>query len=144
MPRVAPVAGAAASFVYRVFDAHTPVTMPDTARRQALAQAFPDALLFPFPKPRGSMARDFKWLGSYRYGIVHLGGRDAVDLRERCEAASALLGWPAPYADRLGLEPAALPPLLFVRPALGCVVQAVQRRLVRLRVGARPPVAALV
>ncbi len=101
VPRVAPVAGAAASFVYRVFDAHTPVTMPDTARRQALAQAFPDALLFPFPKPRGSMARDFKWLGSYRYGIVHLGGRDAADLRERCIAASALLGWPAPYAELL-------------------------------------------
>ncbi len=101
VPRVAPVAGAAASFVYRVFDAHTPVTMPDTARRQALAQTFPDALLFPFPKPRGSMARDFKWLGSYRYGIVHLGGRDAADLRERCIAASALLGWPAPYAELL-------------------------------------------
>lgn len=99
VPRVAPVAGAAASFVYRVFDARTPVTMPDTARRQALAQAFPDALLFPFPKPRGSMARDFKWLGSYRYGILHLGGRDAAELRERCIAASALLGWPVPYAE---------------------------------------------
>jgi hypothetical protein len=45
------------------------------------------------------MARDFKWLGSYRYGIVHLGGRDAADLRARCESASALLQWPAPFAD---------------------------------------------
>ena len=27
-----------------------------------------------------------------------LGGRDATDLRQRCERASALLGWPAPYA----------------------------------------------
>jgi hypothetical protein len=112
VPRTAPVAGAAASFVYRVFDAHTPVTMPDAARRRALAQAFPDALLFPFAKPRGSMARDFKWLGSYRYGIVHLGGRDAADLRERCEAASALLGWPAPYR-----EPAAQGPSHTRHPA---------------------------
>ena len=47
---------------------------------------------------RPCAARDFKWLGSHRYGIVHLGGRDAADLRRRCEAASALLGWPAPYA----------------------------------------------
>lgn len=100
VPRVAPVAGAAASFVYRVFDAHTPVTSPDAARRRALAQAFPDVLLFSFPKPRGAMARDFKWLGSHRYGVVHLGGRDAAELRERCEAASAVLGWPAPYAER--------------------------------------------
>lgn len=112
VPRAVPVAGAAASFVYRVFDAHTPVTMPGAARQKALARAFPDALLFPFPKPRGSMARDFKWLGSYRYGIVHLGGRDAADLRERCEAASALLGWPAPYR-----EPAAQGPSHTRHPA---------------------------
>jgi hypothetical protein len=79
--------------------------MPDAARQQTFAQRFPDALLFRFPKPRGSMARDFKWLGSYRYGIVHLGGRDAAELRERCEAASALLGWPAPYRERV-LSPA--------------------------------------
>ncbi|MDO9479965.1 MAG: ATP-grasp domain-containing protein [Hydrogenophaga sp.] len=97
--RTAPTAGAAASFVYRVFDAQQPVTMPDTARQQALAQAFPDALLFAYPKPRGSMARDFKWLGSYRYGILHLGGRDTADLRQRCAAASALLGWPAPCPE---------------------------------------------
>jgi hypothetical protein len=31
---------------------------------------------------------------------VHLGGRDAADLRARCESASTLLGWPAPYADQ--------------------------------------------
>ena len=44
------------------------------------------------------MQRDFKWLSSYRYGILHLGADDPVALRERCERASALLGWPAPYA----------------------------------------------
>jgi biotin carboxylase len=99
LPLAEPVAGAAASFVYRVFSPDTPVAQPTPARRQALAQRFPDALLLPFPKPAGSIARDFKWLGSYRYGIVHLGGRDAADLRVRCEAASAVLGWPAPYGE---------------------------------------------
>ena len=98
VPRSAPTAGAAASFVYRVFDAAQPATQPDAASRQAFAGQFPDGLLFCFPKPRGSMARDFKWLGSYRYGIVHLGGRDAEDLHQRCLRASSLLGWPAPYA----------------------------------------------
>ena len=44
--------------------------------------------------------RDFKWLGSHRYGIVHLHGDDAAHLERRARAASALLGWPAPYADR--------------------------------------------
>lgn len=99
LPLAEPVAGAAASFVYRVFNPDTPVTQPTAARQQALAQQFPDALLMPFPKSAGSIARDFKWLGCYRYGIVHLGGRDAADLRARCEAASALLGWPAPYGE---------------------------------------------
>jgi len=96
---VAPTASAAASFVYRVFDAQQPVVMPDAQRRQALVHAFPDALLFAYPKPRGSMERDFKWLGSYRYGIVHLGGSDSADLYERCTAASELLGWPVPYRE---------------------------------------------
>jgi hypothetical protein len=72
--------------------------MPVAAQRAALAERFPDALLFRFAKSSGQIARDFKWLGSYRYGILHLGGQDARDLRERCLAASELLGWPAPYA----------------------------------------------
>ena len=62
-------------------------------------QEFPDGMLLEFPKPRGSIDRDFKWLGSYRYAIIHLGGTDKQDLRRRCERASALFGWPAPYAD---------------------------------------------
>lgn len=97
--RSAPTAGAAASFVYRAFDPAQRVHLPSTEQTHAFTQAYPDALLFPYPKSAGSVARDFKWLGSYRYGITHLGGRDAADLRARCEAASALLGWRAPYAE---------------------------------------------
>ena len=98
--RAVPTAGAAASFVYRVFDPGDRVHLPSAAQTRAHTRAYPDALLFPYPKSAGSIARDFKWLGSYRYGITHLGGRDWADLRARCEAASALLGWPAPYAER--------------------------------------------
>ena len=97
--RAVPTAGAAASFVYRAFDPADRVHLPSALQTRAYTQAYPDALLFPYPKSAGSIARDFKWLGSYRYGITHLGGRDAADLRARCEAASALLGWRAPYAE---------------------------------------------
>jgi biotin carboxylase len=96
--RCDPTAGAASSFVYRSFDPNSVIRMPSAAQRAAFLQAFPDALLFEFPKDKSQIARDFKWLGSYRYGIMHLGGRDEDDLRERCERASAMLGWPAPYA----------------------------------------------
>jgi biotin carboxylase len=98
LPRRAPSAGVAASFVYRTFDGQRIPAQPGPLQRARLAREFPDALLFTFPKSGHSLQRDFKWLGSHRYGILHLGGRDAVDLRRRCEAASALLGWPAPYA----------------------------------------------
>ena len=101
LPRSVPTSGATASFVYRSFDLATQTPMPSRRRQAALAKAFPDAMLFSFPKDHGQIARDFKWLGSYRYGILHLGGHDAADLEARCEAASELLGWPAPYAGRL-------------------------------------------
>jgi hypothetical protein len=68
---------------------------------RALARAFPDALLFHFAKTPGQIARDFKWLGSYRYGILHLGGRDAVDLRERCAGPANSSAGAAPvFANR--------------------------------------------
>jgi hypothetical protein len=105
VPRMAPTAGAAASFVYRAFDPAQAVTLPCKAQTRAFRAGFPDGLLFPYPKSASSIARDFKWLGSYRFGITHLGGRDAADLRMRCEQASALLGWEAPYLDALGADP---------------------------------------
>ena len=101
LPRSQPTAGAAASQVYRSFDPTAHVRMPDADQLARMAQAFPDARLFVYPKAGHSLARDFKWLGSYRHGIVHLGGRDAADLRERTVRASQMLGWLPPYADPL-------------------------------------------
>ena len=98
-PRTQPVAGAATSLVYRSFDSAGVPPQPSPYRVHRLRVAFPDALFYPMPKHGHGLARDFKWLGSHRYGIVHLGGRDEHDLRERAIQASALLGWPAPYAD---------------------------------------------
>lgn len=112
---VEPAAGIAASFVYRSFDPAARPPMPAAARRRALAQDFPEAMLFCFDKTAGQIARDFKWLGSYRYGILHLSGRDPGDLRARCLAASEILGWPAPLgrheADAPNAAPVAAPEL---------------------------------
>jgi biotin carboxylase len=118
LPRSAPSAGAAASFVYRAFDPAQRVHLPDAGQTRAFARAFPDALLFPYPKSAGSIARDYKWLGSYRYGITHLGGRDEADLRARCETASALLGWVAPYAE---FSPSSIDPIPATAPSAPAV-----------------------
>ncbi len=100
VPRTAPEAGAASSFVYRAFEAAQVPAMPTRAQQQRLRAAFPDSLLLPMPKRGSSLQRDFKWLGSHRYGVLHLGGADTADLRRRCEQASELLGWRAPYAPQ--------------------------------------------
>ena len=102
-PRCEPTAGAAASLVYRTFAGDPIPAPPGPLQRALFARQFADGLLFSQPKSGHGLERDFKWTGSHRYGIVHLGGRDREHLRIRTEQASALLGWPAPYAD-LALE----------------------------------------
>ncbi len=121
LPRSAQSAGAASSFVYRVFDeraSHLPQripVMPSAAQLGQLQTHLPDHLFLQFPKAGHSLARDFKWLGSYRYGILHLSGRDAHDLQERCQRASGILHWPIPYAGELAEELSLLPPLSSTR-----------------------------
>jgi biotin carboxylase len=101
-PRRTPRAGAAASLVYRVFSAAQPMPAAPGAARLAAARArHPDALIYSWPKSGHSLQRDFKWLGSYRHGIVHLDGRDEHHLRERAIDISGMLGWTPPYADQL-------------------------------------------
>jgi len=117
LPCTAPTAGAAASLVYRAFSASSVPRMPSAHQRAALAHEFPDGLLFTLPKQGHSLARDFKWLGSHRYGIVHLGGRDAAELRARAHRASALLDWPTPFLDAPATEhPATGAPAAHWRP----------------------------
>jgi hypothetical protein len=99
VPRTSPTAGAAASFVFRSFEPGWEPPMPSAGQRAAFYGAYPDALLLPMPKSGHGLKRDFKWLGSHRYGIVHLGAADPETLRHHCERACAIIGWPAPYAD---------------------------------------------
>jgi hypothetical protein len=101
IPLIEPTAKVASSFVYRSFSAGETPPAATSAAARAFTRVFPDGLHFAFPKAGHGLERDFKWLGSHRYGIVHLGANDPAELRERCVRASALLGWPAPYADLL-------------------------------------------
>lgn len=90
-----PSAGAAASFVFRSFEPRSVPAMPSPQALDALTRAFPDAWVQAMPKRGGALARDFKWLGSHRYGVMHLGGADEADLHDRYRRACSLLGWPA-------------------------------------------------
>jgi hypothetical protein len=105
LPRHLPTAQVATSAVYRVFDSAQPLlpqsipAAPAAVHLDALLQRFPDHLLLNFPKTGGSTERDFKWLGSYRYGILHLGGNSVADLQSRLTEASIILGWPAPVVE---------------------------------------------
>ncbi len=84
----------AASFVFRKFDgAASPPELTSQAKAQ-FKQQFPDGLLFEFRKSEVGLQREYKWLGSHRYGVMHLGGKDANDLKENYLRACQLLGWP--------------------------------------------------
>jgi biotin carboxylase len=117
--RQAPAAGAASSLVYRAFDANTVPGQPSAAVLDRWRAAYPDALFFGMPKQGHALKRDFKWLGSHRYGIVHLGAPDRRALQTVATQASHALGWPAPYAavpdpsewDHATIDPCPLPSL---------------------------------
>jgi len=96
VPRAAHRDGAAASFVFRSFDGATPPAPPDAARRAALARAFPDAIFMDFERRGRALRREYKWLGSHRYGVMNLGGADEAALHARYREACALIGWPTP------------------------------------------------
>ena len=74
--------GAAASFVFREFDGAVKIA-PERAGIEWLKSTHPDAHLQTFIKHGQSRWREMRWLGSYRYAIVNLGGADRGDLMNR-------------------------------------------------------------
>ncbi len=75
--------GAAASFVFRRFDGREVTRVPGRAQIDAVQQRYPDARLMLYLKRGASLAREMKWLGSYRYAVLNLGGASAEDLHQR-------------------------------------------------------------
>jgi hypothetical protein len=90
--------GAAASFVWRSFDESSCPRRPSAEDRDWLARECPQARLEIYPKQGSALRRDLKWLGSHRWAVLNLPGRDAADLRERYLRICARLCWPAPDA----------------------------------------------
>lgn len=82
--RETPRFGHAASFALRKFDGKPLAAEPT---REALAQVsrhFPEARLMLYLKRGAALAREMKWLGSYRYAVVNMGAASADDLYRRC------------------------------------------------------------
>src|SRR5205823_8642536 len=102
--------GAAASFVFREFDGAIKVA-PSRAEIRWLQAAHPGTCLQTFIKRGASRGREMKWLGSYRYATVNIGGRDREDLFPCCDRVCGHLALAPPprpvFAGTLdGLRPA--------------------------------------
>jgi len=74
--------GAAASFVFREFGDEVKQA-PPVEQQGWLVATYPDARLFLDIKHSTSRARETKWLGNYRYALVHMGGCDHTDMMAR-------------------------------------------------------------
>lgn len=89
VPQVVSGAGefkAAASFVFRRFDGRGVASVPTQAQIADIHRRYPDARLIFYLKKGAGLAREMKWLGSHRYAVLNLGGRDAADLHQRYES----------------------------------------------------------
>ncbi len=75
------------SFVLRSFDGRALKTAPAAAEITRLQKQQPDARVIVYAKNGSSLAREMKWLGSYRYGLLNLGGMSRDDLYERYHQA---------------------------------------------------------
>ncbi len=93
----APRFGAAASFVWRSFDGSSCPRLPSRADMAWLAREEPQARLELYAKKGAALRREIKWLGSHRWAVLNLPGRDEADLRLRYERVCERFGWPAPY-----------------------------------------------
>jgi len=75
--------GAAASFIFRRFDGQAVKTVPSPDQIRALGETYPDARLMLYLKKGARLTREMKWLGSYRYAVLNLGGQSPTDLHDR-------------------------------------------------------------
>jgi hypothetical protein len=70
----------AASFVLRDLTGEGLARWPSAAEVAALQARHPDAHVMIYRKRGADLAREMKWLGSYRYGVFNLGGETLEDL----------------------------------------------------------------
>jgi ATP-grasp domain len=73
----------AASFILRAFPGSQLKTGPDETRVEEIRKQYPDARILVYIKKGSSLAREYKWLGSYRYAVLNLGAKTSQDLHQR-------------------------------------------------------------
>jgi hypothetical protein len=84
--RAAPRFRHAASFAFRKFDGKPLAVHPTREQIERAQREFPEARLMLYLKRGAALAREMKWLGSYRYAVVNMGAGSAEDLQRRFEA----------------------------------------------------------
>lgn len=83
----------ATSFVFRKFDGRALARTPTPEQVARFAAEQPDAKLMLYLKRGAALAREMKWLGSYRYAVLNMGGTSAADLVARYRAACRQLAF---------------------------------------------------
>jgi hypothetical protein len=81
----------AASVVSRRFDGRALEREPDAEDLAKVKRRFPDAAVMLYTKRGRALAREMKWLGSYRYAVVNLGGESEDGLDRRYDEIRRLL-----------------------------------------------------
>ncbi len=84
--RLAPRFRHAASFAFRKFDGKPLARHPTPEQIAGVQRDYPEARLMLYLKRGMALAREMKWLGSYRYGVVNLGAASSDDLHRRFDA----------------------------------------------------------
>jgi hypothetical protein len=84
---------AAASFIFRRFYAVPHQHSPSPLDLEEALAPYPDANLMMYFKRGASLRREIRWLGSYRYAVLNLGGLNRADLFTRFRAISNKLGF---------------------------------------------------
>ena len=103
LPRSAPRAAVAASFVFRRFDGR-PGREPEPAERAWLQARHPDSRLWTEPCSARALRREYRWLGSHRHAVWNHAAADFPTLfRDGAEVAQRLFGVELPLA--LGERP---------------------------------------
>jgi hypothetical protein len=81
----------AASFALRKFDGKPLSSHPTASQIARVRDEYPEAHLMLYLKRGASLAREMKWMGSYRYAVVNMAARSPGDLHARFRALSQQL-----------------------------------------------------
>ena len=73
----------AASFIFRAFQKPLKQKILSKTEAANVLAPYPDANLMLYYKKGASLDREIKWLGSYRYAVLNLGGLSRSDLFDR-------------------------------------------------------------